>query len=62
LAENTRILKAFVNFEGETKVFPFIVDEIKDKRDSHFSTFKEIKANGLAFAELGKIGYKIELN
>lgn len=33
-----------------------------DKRDKNFQTFKEIKANGLAFAELGKVGYKLELS
>ena len=62
LAENTRILKVFLEEDGETKVYPFIVDKITDKRDSHFSVYKEIEANGLAFAELGKQGYKIELN
>ena len=54
LAENTRILKVFLEEDGETKVYPFIVDKITDKRDSHFSVYKEIEANGLAFAELGK--------
>lgn len=58
LAENTRILKVFIN---EEKVYPFIVDKIVDKRDSHFAVYKEITANGLAFAELGKVGLKLEL-
>jgi len=62
LAENTRILKAFVNLGKETKVFPFIINEIKDKRDSHFATYKEVTGAGLAFSELGKVGYKIELS
>lgn len=62
LAENTRILKVFLEEDGEIKVYPFIVDKITDKRDSHFSVYKEIEANGLAFAELGKQGYKLELN
>lgn len=62
LAENTRVLKVFLEEDGEIKVYPFIVDKITDKRDSHFSVYKEIEANGLAFAELGKQGYKIELN
>lgn len=63
LVENTRILKVFIDFgQNEIKVFPFIIDEIIDKRDSHFEVYKEIKASGLAFSELGKIGYKIELN
>lgn len=52
----------FVVEEGETKVYPFIVDEIIDKRDSHFSVYKEITASGLAFAELGKVGLRLELN
>jgi hypothetical protein len=43
-------------------VFPFIIDTIVDKRDKNYSVFKEITANGLAFAELGKVGYKIELS
>lgn len=49
-------------FKGKTKVFPFIIDTITDKRDNSFSVFKELKCSGLAFAELGKIGYKIEFN
>jgi hypothetical protein len=42
-------------------VYPFIIDEIIDTRDEHYATYKEIKANGLAFSELGKVGYKLEL-
>jgi hypothetical protein len=61
LAENTRILKVFVDYGNEIKVYPFIVDLIVDKRDSHFSVFREIEASGLAFAELGKVGHKLEL-
>lgn len=62
LAENTRVLKVFLEQDGVQKVYPFIVDKITDKRDSHFSIYKEIEANGLAFSELGKQGYKLELN
>ena len=62
LAENTRVLKVFVIEQGETKVYPFIVDKIIDKRDAHFSVYKEITASGLAFAELGKVGLRLELN
>lgn len=62
LAQNTRVLKVFMQTENETKVYAFIIDKITDKRDSHFSVYKEIEANGLAFAELGKQGYKLELN
>ena len=62
LAENTRVLKVFLNTGEETKVYPFIVDKIIDKRDSHFSVYRQIEASGLAFAELGKTGYKLELN
>lgn len=63
LAENTRVLKVSIQFsENETKVFPFIIDKIVNKRDKNFSVYKEINGNGLAFAELGKQGYKIELN
>lgn len=63
LAENTRVLKISIQFsETETKVFPFIIDKIVNKRDNNFSVYKEITGNGLAFAELGKQGYKIELN
>lgn len=64
LAENTRILKVFIQFkdELEPKIYPFIIDKITNKRDKDFSVYKEITCNGLAFAELGKLGYKIELN
>ena len=62
LAENTRVLKVFVEIDNEKKVYPFIVDTIVDKRDSHFSVYKEVTGNGLAFAELGKTGLKLELN
>jgi hypothetical protein len=51
----------FLKDKEENKVYPFIVDKIIDKRDSHFSIYKEITCNGLAFAELGKTGYKLEL-
>ena len=52
----------FVIIKNEIKVYSFIIDKIVDKRDSHFSVYKEITASGLAFAELGKQGYKLELN
>lgn len=51
----------FLKDKEENKVYPFIVDKIIDKRDSHFSIYKEITCSGLAFAELGKTGYKLEL-
>lgn len=62
LAENTHVLKVFIQQGDNLKVFPFIVDKITDRRDSHFSVFKEVEANGLAFSDLGKVGYKLELN
>lgn len=64
IAKNTRILKISIDFQdGEKpKILPFIIDVITNKRDNNFSVYKEITANGLAFAELGKIGYKIELS
>lgn len=61
LAENTRILKAFVRFDDNVKIYPFIIDKIVDSRDDNFSVYKQVSANGLAFAELGKVGYKLEL-
>ncbi len=61
LAENTRILKVFIQFDNETKVYPFIIDKITDKRDKSHQVFKQIEGSGLAFAELGKQGYKLEL-
>ena len=61
LAENTRILKAFVRFDDKVKIYPFIIDKITDSRDDNFSVYKQVSANGLAFAELGKVGYKLEL-
>lgn len=62
LVENVRILKAYMIINNRTRVFPFIIDSIIDKRDAHYSVYKEISASGLAFAELGKVGYKLELN
>ena len=62
MAENTRVLKIFLDYGNEIKVYPFIVDKITDKRDSHFSVYREVEASGMAFAELGKTGYKLELN
>ena len=63
LAENVRILKVFVKKSDEqVNVYPFIIDKITDSRDSHFSIYKSVEASGLAFAELGKVGYKIELD
>ena len=61
LTENTRILKAFVRFDDKVKIYPFIIDKIVDSRDDNFSVYKQVSANGLAFAELGKVGYKLEL-
>ena len=74
MAENTRILKVFIQFSHEvknddgietiteTKVYPFIINSIVDKRDNNFSVYRQITAGGLAFAELGKTGYKISLS
>ena len=62
LAENTRVLKVFLQTDTEIKIYPFIIDKITDKRDSHFSVYREIEASGLAFSDLGKVGYKLELN
>ena len=62
LAENIRILKVFVQVENETRIYPFLINTITDNRDSNFAVYRSVEASGLAFAELGKIGYKIELN
>lgn len=63
LAENTRVLKITIQFsENEKKTFPFIIDKIINRRNNNFTVYKEITASGLAFQELGKIGYKLELN
>lgn len=63
LAVNTRILKVTIDFEEKgQKVYPFIIDKITNRREGNFTVYKEISCSGLAFAELGKIGYKIELN
>ena len=61
LAEDTRVLKVFVEVENKTKVYPFLIEKIVDKRDEHFAVYKEISGSGLAFSELGKVGYKLEL-
>ena len=61
LAENTRILKIFISYSDEVKVFPLLINSLTIKRDEHFSVYKEIVADGLAFSELGKLGYKLEL-
>ena len=64
LAENIRVLKVFIRADGKPendKVYPMIIDTITDRRDSHFAVYKYIEASGLAFAELGKQGYKLEL-
>ena len=62
LAENTRVIKVFIDYSNNQVVYPFIIDKIIDKRDSNFQVMKEVEASGLAFAELGKTGYKLELN
>lgn len=62
LAENTRVIKVFIQYPEEEKVFPFIIDKITDSRDNNFQVIKKVEATGLAFAELGKTGYKLELN
>ena len=62
LAENTRVIKVFIRYPEEEKVFPFIIDKITDSRDNNFQVMKKVEATGLAFAELGKTGYKLELN
>ena len=62
LVENTRILKVFIKYFNETKIFPLMIDNIAIKRNSHFAVYKEVEAHGLAFSELGKIGYKLSLD
>lgn len=65
LAENIRVLKVFINLGDkpeDIKVFPLMITSITDRRDANFSVYKSIEATGLAFSELGKQGYKLELN
>ena len=62
LAENTRVIKVFVQYPDGEKIFPFIIDKITDTRDNNFQVMKQVEASGLAFAELGKTGYKLEFS
>ena len=55
-------MKVYIQYPDETKVYPFIIDSITDGRDSDFKVLKQVKCSGLAFAELGKVGYKIEFS
>ena len=36
LAENTRVIKVFIDYSNNQVVYPFIIDKIIDKRDSNF--------------------------
>lgn len=60
LAENTRVLKVFVTTEDGVDIYPLLVTKFTDKRDGNFKASRTLHASSLAFAELGKIGYKLE--
>ena len=42
-------------------MYPVIINKIQDKRDNHFSTYKQVTGTSYACATLGKIGYKLQL-
>lgn len=62
LVENLRKLKVIFNKgEKEERVFEYVITNITETH-SNGTLICELKAEGLAFQELGKVGYKISLS
>ena len=62
LLVNMRKLKVIFNkLTADEKIFEFIITEVVENHENG-ELICEIKSEGLAFHELGKIGYKISLN
>lgn len=62
LIANMRKVKVIFNKKTEVEeVFEFIITKVTEKHENAELTC-EVQCEGLAFHELGKIGYKIELN
>lgn len=62
LIADMRKLKVIFNKEEENEqVFEFLVTKVTEKHEG-FETWCEVESEGLAFHELGKTGYNIELS
>lgn len=63
LIANLRKVKVILNKgeEGEEEVFEFLIHTVNESHKGGILTC-DVEAEGLAFEELGKIGYKLSLN
>ena len=63
LLTNMRKIKVIFNKDNQNrKIYQFLIVKVKEKHDSDNSLYCEVECEGLAFHELGKIGYKIGLS
>lgn len=62
LMENLRKIKIIFNKnQADQKVFEQVIVSVSERHENK-ETFCDVKCEGLAFHELGKVGYKISLN
>ena len=62
LIENMRKIKVIFNKDNSNcKIYEFLIIQIKEQHNADNSLYCNVECEGLAFHELGKIGYKISL-
>lgn len=61
IADMRKLKVIFNKGELEEEVFEFLITKVTEKHEG-FETWCEVESEGLAFHELGKTGYKIELS
>ena len=63
LLVNMRKIKVIFNKDNaDRKIYEFLIVKVKERHDNNNSLYCDIQCEGLAFHELGKIGYKISLS
>ena len=59
---NTRKIKVILNKQTENEeIYEFVIDKVKERHEKD-ELYCDIECSGLAFYELGKIGYKVSLS
>ena len=59
---NTRKVKVILNKQtDDEEIYEFVIDKVTERHE-HDELFCDVECSGLAFYELGKIGYKVSLS
>ena len=63
LLVNMRKIKVIFNKDSQNrKIYEFLIVKVNEEHDDENSLYCDVQCQGLAFHELGKIGYKISLS